>query len=75
MVADSLKVVLGRSILGPEYPPVSRVQTYYIKTILVKIKREQSINKVKKLISESFNLLHKSGLSSSLRSYADVDPV
>jgi len=48
--AKSLRQVFGAYILGPEFPPVSRIRNQYYKNILVKIPSNQSISKSKEAI-------------------------
>ncbi|MEM7485954.1 MAG: primosomal protein N' [Bacteroidota bacterium] len=61
--ASSLQnVLLGHQILGPEYPPVARIRRDYLKNILVKANRKQSIAQTKnsiKRIEKSFNAISK----------------
>lgn len=50
----------GQRILGPEFPPVSRIRRYYLKNILIKITGDQSPSKIKngiKRIEKSFNAI------------------
>ena len=48
--AKSLRQVFGAYILGPEFPPVSRIRNQYYKNILIKIPSNQSISKSKEAI-------------------------
>ena len=60
--AGSLRNVLGQQVLGPEYPPVSRIRRHYLKNILVKTPRNLSIAQTKnsiKRIEKSFNAISK----------------
>jgi len=41
-LAKSLKQVFKQHILGPEFPPISRIRNQYHKNILVKIPQNQS---------------------------------
>jgi len=73
-LARDLKAVFGKRILGPEYPPVSQVQLWYIKNILVKLEREQPVSRAKMQISRAIERLMKEKGASSLRISVDVDP-
>ncbi|WP_394348790.1 replication restart helicase PriA [Bizionia saleffrena] len=56
--AKSLRQVFKANVLGPEFPPVSRVRNQYNKNILIKIPQKQSLNKTKEAIHKintSFN--------------------
>ena len=60
--ATSLRNVLGNQVLGPEYPPIARIRRFYIKNILIKIPKTQSLPKTKnsiKRIEKSFNAISK----------------
>lgn len=60
--ARSLYNVTGQTVLGPEYPPVSRVRREYLKNILVKIPKGQALAQTKngiKRIEKSFNAISK----------------
>ncbi len=56
--AKSLRHVFKANILGPEFPPVSRIRNLYLKNILIKIPQNQSLVKTKEAIKKievSFN--------------------
>jgi len=42
-------------ILGPEEPPISRIRNEYIRTILIKIPQNQSLQGTKKTIQKILN--------------------
>lgn len=48
--AKSMRNVFKQHVLGPEFPPVSRVRNEYIKHVLLKMPIEQSVSKTKKAI-------------------------
>ena len=48
--AMSLRQTLKQHVLGPEFPPVSRVRNLYLKHVLVKIPQKQSLLKTKSAI-------------------------
>jgi primosomal protein N' (replication factor Y) len=69
----ALRNVFGSHVLGPEFPPVSRIRNQYIKHVLVKIPKEQSLSQTKnsiKRIEKSFNAI---GMYKSVRVIYDVD--
>ena len=69
-----LKAQLGAAVLGPAIPGISRVRTYYLRELLLKLdKRTAHLKQVKELINESFLKVrteHK-----TLWMVADVDPM
>jgi len=48
--AKSLRMVFKTDILGPEFPPVSRIRNQFIKHIIVKIPPKHSVSKTKEAI-------------------------
>jgi len=73
--AKSLRVFFGANVLGPEYPPVARIRNQYLKNILLKIPKEQSLVKTKnciKRIEKSFNAISQ---FRSIRILYDVDHI
>jgi len=69
-----LRKSLGKRVLGPEFPVISRIQLWYIKNILIKIEREKPLAKAKELIMESIERISKAKGAGSLRIDIDVDP-
>ena len=58
--ASSMRMVFGKAVLGPEYPPVARIRNQYLKQLLLKIPSGQSLPKTKnsiKRIEQSFNAI------------------
>ena len=58
--AKSLRQVFKSNVLGPEFPPISRIRNLFNKNILVKIPQNQSLAKTKeaiKKIDNSFNAI------------------
>lgn len=55
----SLRQVFKHHVLGPEFPPVSRIRNLYNKNILIKIPQTQSLIKTK----EAIRKIHNSFLS------------
>ena len=56
--AKSLRQVFKANVLGPEFPPISRIRNLFNKNILVKIPQQQSLAKTKAAIlkiDNSFN--------------------
>ena len=48
--ASALKNVVRATVLGPEYPPVARIRNQYLKHILVKIDKKESLGTSKRNI-------------------------
>ncbi len=74
-MASSLRNVLKVGVLGPEYPPVARIRRDYLKNILIKIPKKQSLAQTKnsiKRIEKSFNAISK---YKSIRLVYNVDHI
>jgi primosomal protein N' (replication factor Y) (superfamily II helicase) len=74
ILGRDLKNIFGRRVLGPESPVIAQVQSWYIKTILIKIEREKPPAKAKQLIIETIDRLEKEKGASALKIAIDVDP-
>ena len=74
ILGNDLRTKFGRRILGPEFPVISRVQSWYIKTILCKIEKEKPAVKARQLILEAIERLEMVKGASSMRIAVDVDP-
>jgi len=48
--SNALKNVVRATVLGPEYPPVSRIRNQYLKNILIKIDKNESLGTSKRNI-------------------------
>lgn len=74
-LSDNLRKVFGQRILGPEFPPVNRIQNWYLKNILIKIERERSFNKAKKFLKQEIDQLKSNNRHGNIIIIADVDPM
>lgn len=75
MLAFGLKENLGKNVLGPESPPINRIQDMYIMNILVKVDREASVARVKGLINYYIDHLKQKLDFRTLVVSPDVDPM
>ena len=60
-------------ILGPEEPPISRIRNEYIRTILIKIPQEQSLQGTKKTIQKILNSFESVAQYRSIKVTVNVD--
>jgi primosomal protein N' (replication factor Y) len=74
ILGDDLKKIFGNRVLGPEFPLISQVQLWYIKTILIKLERGKPAARSKLLISSAIERLEKEKGASALKIAVDVDP-
>ena len=72
--ASRLTALLGNRVNGPREPQVSRVQSLYIKSIMLKIETEASIIKVKQVLRDLFVDIQSSPATRGFTIYYDVDP-
>jgi primosomal protein N' (replication factor Y) len=49
-LSKSLRQLFRQHVLGPEFPPISRIRNQYHKNILIKIPEQQSLGKTKEAI-------------------------
>lgn len=71
----ALRNVFGERVLGPEKPFVSRVATWYMQSIMLKVEAGASMKKVKDLLRQ---ILASISMNPDIKSsiiYYDVDPV
>ncbi len=54
-LSRSLRNVFNENVLGPEFPPISRIRNQYHKNVLIKIPQKQSLNKTKEAIKKIHN--------------------
>lgn len=73
--ANELHQVFGSRVLGPDHPPVGRVQRQYIQKIIVKIEASSSIKQATELIHQIERRLAKDVQFRSIRIHYDVDPM
>jgi len=74
ILGRNLKSFFGKRVLGPEYPIISRIQLWYIKTIIIKIEKEKPIVRAKQYINDAIGRIEKEKGASSLKIAVDVDP-
>lgn len=73
-MAAQLRSGLGDRILGPDKPPVARIQTLFIKKIMVKVEQHASMAKVRDYLLAVQRAVLEDERFRSLLVYYDVDP-
>ncbi len=71
--AKSLRQVFRGNVLGPEFPPVSRVRNQYLKNILIKIPQQQSLSRTKEAIKKINTTFEAVGAFKGVRVVLNVD--
>jgi primosomal protein N' (replication factor Y) len=74
LVAEELKGIFAGRVLGPQYPPVMKVQDQFIKQIILKIEKEASYEKAKELLGGILKERLNSEVFRAVRISVDVDP-
>ncbi|MCH5319025.1 MAG: primosomal protein N' [Paramuribaculum sp.] len=69
--------LFGNRIFGPEEPYVGRIQSLYIRKIMLKIETTASMQKVREILRDLYLNFHSTGhrFIKSAQIYYDVDPV
>ena len=73
-VADRLRRVFGDRVLGPDAPPVARIQSLYIRKIIIKMEVSASLLKVREQLLHIRQQLLTDEQFRSLTLYFDMDP-
>lgn len=71
-----LRELFGNRVLGPEEPNVARVQSFFIRKLMLKVEINASMKKVKEILRNTLIEMHQAR-NSTIRSavvYYDVDP-
>ena len=74
VVASMLRTGLGNRVLGPDKPPVSRIQTLFIKKMMIKVELSASMTKVRNYLQAVQRTLLEDERFRTITIYYDVDP-
>lgn len=74
-MATKLKSVFSTRVLGPDKPPVARIQTLFIKKIVIKIENNASMSRARELLLDIKKEMLEDPSFKSLIVYYDVDPM
>ena len=70
-----LNQTFGERVLGPTKPMVSRIQSLYIRKILLKIENQASPSKVREIIDQCHSYVLQNEKYKSVLIHYDVDPM
>ncbi len=73
--ATILRQVFGSRVLGPDNPPVARIQSLYIRKIMLKIEVQASMSQVKEILRQIYERSLEDERFKTLTLYYDVDPM
>ena len=74
-MAEKLRALFGNRILGPDKPPVARIQTLFIRKIVVKIEQNAPMSRARELLLRVQREMIEDERFKSLIVYYDVDPM
>ena len=74
-MAAKLRTVFGNRVLGPDKPPVARVQTLFIRKIILKIETNAPMARARELLVQVQKEMVAEDRFKSLIVYYDVDPM
>lgn len=74
-MATSLRQSFNDRVLGPTKPPISRVQSLYIRKIILKIENQASPQKIREFIEIHQNMVFQNNNYKSVLLHYDVDPM
>ncbi|HKJ41359.1 MAG TPA: primosomal protein N', partial [Sunxiuqinia sp.] len=74
-LATLLQKKFKGQVLGPEYPVISRVQTWYQKEIWLKLEKNKQLNQAKKDLQDFMDQIKGLPNNGGMIIYADVDPM
>lgn len=75
VMAGKLRAIFGDRVLGPDKPPVARVQTLFIRKIVLKIEVKASLPRARELLVQVQREMLAEDRFKSLVVYYDVDPM
>lgn len=74
-LAHFLREVFGNRVLGPQEPPVARIQDVHLQKIMLKLERQASTLKAKELMQDCINRVLATQSWRYVQVAADVDPM
>lgn len=74
-MAAKLRAVFGARVLGPDKPPVARIQTLFIRKIVLKIETNAPMARARQLLVQVQQEMVSEDRFKSLIVYYDVDPM
>lgn len=73
--ASRMRELFGNRVFGPEEPIISRIQSLYIRKIMLKVEINASMKKVKQILRDTFEQMHQQPRMKGMIIYYDVDPM
>lgn len=73
--SNKLRELFGNRVFGPEEPMIGRIQSLYIRKIMLKIEVNASMKKVKAILRNTVEQMHQNPRMKGWVIYYDVDPM
>jgi len=73
--SSRLRLIFSDRVLGPDKPPVAKVQSLFIRKIVLKMENNISMKRMREHLCEAQIQLLEDSRYSSLQVYYDVDPL
>ena len=74
-MSNRLRAVFGDRVLGPDRPPVARIQSLYIRKMMIKIELGASVQQVRSVLMAVQQQMLATPAARNLYIYYDVDPL
>ncbi|MGQ1945693.1 replication restart helicase PriA [Geofilum sp. OHC36d9] len=74
-LGNELRKVFGSRVLGPQMPPINKIQDLYLERIMLKMERKASVTKSKQLMQNCINTILSQQRWRYVAVAADVDPL
>ena len=74
LYAEKLRTFLGNSVSGPVFPPVTRVQTLFVRKIMLKIDASLSVPDTRRVLENVHAAMRQNPLFKQVLMHYDVDP-
>jgi len=71
---DAVKNLINCTVLGPEFPLVSKINNFHIKDLIIKIEKEQNLSRTKKRLNKLIKTFNDYPKFRSVKISVDVDP-
>lgn len=73
--SETLRNLFGNRVFGPDEPHVARIQSLYIRKIMLKVETQASMRKVKDILRSVYESYMDDPALRSMQVYYDVDPM
>ncbi|MDD4922610.1 MAG: primosomal protein N' [Bacteroidales bacterium] len=73
--ASLIRPVFGQRLLGPDQPPIARINNYYLQHLLLKVETEATFSKVKEILLKTQHSFKDKADFRTVQISFDVDPL